>query len=70
MSALVESLSKEIVLKSIGEMSERITMEELFDRIIYLYKIEKGMEQSRRGEGTSIDIIREKTKTWRKEKLS
>jgi hypothetical protein len=69
MPATAEYLSKDTILKSIAEMSDKVSMEELFDRIIYLYKIEKGMEQSRRSEGTPLEIIREKTKTWRKEKL-
>jgi hypothetical protein len=69
MQATADYLSKDTIIKSIAEMSDKVSMEELFDRIIYLYKIEKGMEQSRKGEGSSLDVIREKTKSWRKEKL-
>jgi hypothetical protein len=69
MQATADYLSKDTIIKSIAEMSDKVSMEELFDRIIYLYKIEKGMEQSRKVEGSSLDVIREKTKSWRKEKL-
>lgn len=57
-------------MKSISEMPDRVSMEELFDRIIYLFKIEEGLAQSKRGEGIPIDQIREKMKTWRSEKSS
>lgn len=65
-----DSISKESVLRSINEMPDRVSMEELFDRIIYLFKIEEGLAQSKRGEGTPIDQVREKVKTWRNEKSS
>ena len=65
-----DSISKEAVLKSISEMPDKVSMEELFDRIIYLFKIEEGLAQSKRGEGTPIDQVREKMKTWRNEKSS
>ena len=61
-------ISKESVLKSIGEMPDKVSMDELFDRIIYLFKIEEGLAQSKRGEGTPIEHVREKIKTWRPEK--
>ncbi|MBV6440444.1 MAG: hypothetical protein DYG98_13490 [Haliscomenobacteraceae bacterium CHB4] len=68
--SVLDSISKEAVIKSIGEMPDRVSMEELFDRIIYLFKIEEGLAQSKRGEGAPIDQVREKMKAWRNEKSS
>lgn len=65
-----DTISKASILKSISEMPDQITMEELFDRIIYLFKIETGLEESKRGEGASLDQVRENVKTWRREKSS
>lgn len=65
---LQDYVSKEAVLIAIQEMPDRIPIDELFDKIIYLYKIEVGLAQSKRGEGISIEEFREKIKTWRKEK--
>ena len=58
-------ISKEAVLKSINDMPDKISIEELFDRIIYLYKIEMGLAQSQLGQGVPIESIREKMKTWK-----
>ncbi len=71
MVATSELISKEAVLKSISEIpADRVSIEELFDRIIYLYKIEMGLAQSQRGEGASIEAIREKMKSSKRERLS
>lgn len=61
-------VSKEVVLTAIKEMPEQIPIEELFDKIIYLYKIEVGLAQSKRGEGISLEEMRKKVQTWRKPK--
>jgi hypothetical protein len=71
MLATSELISKEAVLKSISEIpTDRVSIEELFDRIIYLYKIEIGLARSHRREGMSIESIREKMKSWKRERLS
>ena len=61
-------ISKKAVLKSIEEMPDKVSMEELFDKIIYLYKVETGLAQSGRSEGETLEIIREKAKKWGSEK--
>ena len=63
-----DSVSKEAVLIAIQDMPDRIPIDELFDKIIYLYKIEIGLAQSRRGEVISMEEFREKIKTWRNPK--
>ena len=57
-------ISKEAVIKSISEMPDRVSIEALFDKIIYLYKIETGLAQSQRAEGASMEEIRKKVKSW------
>jgi hypothetical protein len=42
-------LSKTKVIKTVKELPESFSMEELFDRIIFLNKIEIGREQSKQG---------------------
>ncbi len=68
MLATSELISKDAVLRSISEIpAERVSIEELFDRIIYLYKTEIGLAQSHLGEGASIEAIREKMKSWKRD---
>ncbi len=59
-------ISKEAVLTALRDMPERISVEELFDKIIYLYKIETGLAQSARREGISFEELQQKRKSWRK----
>ena len=63
---IADVVPKETILNAIREMPEtRLSMDALFDRIIYLYKIEAGLAQSLRGEGNSIENVRENMKSWR-----
>jgi len=59
-------ISKDAVLTALRDLPERISMEELFDKIIYIYKIETGLAQSVRGEGISFEELQQKRKSWRK----
>lgn len=63
-----EFVSKEAVLRSLQEMPERIPIDDLFNRLVYLCKIEIGLAQSERGEGTTLEEIKEKAKSWGREK--
>lgn len=45
-------LSKEKVLDAVKNLLERFTLEDLFERIVLLQKIEIGLEQSRNGQVT------------------
>ena len=66
---IADFVPKETILNAIREMPESsLSMDDLFNRIIYLFKIEAGMAQSMRGEGQSIENVRENMKSWRLEK--
>ncbi len=57
-------LSKEKVLDAVKNLPERFSLEDLFERIILLQKIEIGLEQSRNGQVYSTQEAREKLKKW------
>ncbi len=61
-----EFISKEAILKIVSEMPDKISLDDLIDELIFIYKIEIGLEQSRKGEGTSIEDFRNEIKTWEK----
>lgn len=61
-------ISKEAILKSFKNLPERVSIEEVFDKIIYLYKVEVGLAQSIRSEGETLENFREKVKTWESKK--
>jgi phage-related protein len=59
-------LRKEQVLKSIKELPDQFTIDELIDRVILLNKIDKGVEQSDRQETKSTKEAVEHLKKWLK----
>jgi hypothetical protein len=57
-------LTKEKVYKSLDEMPDKFSLEELMDKIILIHKIELGLAQSEKGEVTSDEQLDEKLKKW------
>ncbi len=57
-------LTKEKVLESIKDLPEHFSVEELFERIIFLQKVEVGLDQSNRGQVNSTAQAREKLQKW------
>ena len=63
-----EVVSKQAILKAISAMPEKIPVDALIDEIMYLYKIEIGLTQSREGRVISLEEVKQKVKKWGKEK--
>lgn len=57
-------LTKEKLLESIQDLPDRFSVEELFERIIFLQKIEIGLEQSEKDEIHSTEEARKKLQKW------
>ena len=51
---------KEKLVKSIKEMPEQFSLDDLLDRIVFLQKIESGLEQSKGGKTNSTAMTKEK----------
>ena len=59
-------LTKEEVLKYINEMPDKFSIDEFFDKILFLHKVETGLEQSKNDNVTPHEEIEEKFKKWLK----
>ncbi len=59
-------ITKENLLKSMENMPDQFTVDELLDRVILLEKIETGLKQSEEGKTFSTDEARKKLKKWLK----
>lgn len=57
-------LSKDKILQTVKELPEQFSIEELFERIILLQKIELGLEQSKSDKVLTTDQARERLKKW------
>ena len=61
---LCNMLTKEKLLATIKELPDEFSVEELFERIILLNKIETGLEQSKKNEGVTTAEARKKLQKW------
>lgn len=59
-------LSRTKVIKTVKDLPDSFSMEELFDRIIFLNKIEVGREQSKAGKTHSTTEAKKKLSKWLK----
>ncbi|GAB1445049.1 MAG: hypothetical protein KF860_01990 [Cyclobacteriaceae bacterium] len=57
-------LTKEKLLQALKDLPDKFSVEELFERVILLQKIELGMEQSDKGEVYSTKKAKEKLRKW------
>jgi predicted transcriptional regulator len=59
-------LTKEKVLKTITEMPDTFSVDDLLDRLVLLQKIENGIAQSDAGKTVSTEQAREALSKWLK----
>ena len=57
-------ITKDLLLKSIAEMPEQINIDELLDRVLFLQKIENGLQESKEGKVTSHESVIKEMKQW------
>ena len=57
-------LTKEKLIQTINELPDSFSVEELFERIILLQKIEIGIDQSKSGEVHSTDEAKERLSNY------
>ena len=59
-------ITKNKLVKSIKEMPDQFSLEELLDRIVFIQKVEAGLEQSKNGKTISTAKAKEKLSKWLK----
>lgn len=57
-------LTRENVIDYIKQLPEQFSLDELMEKLLFIYKIETAMEQSKEGQFTSHGKIKEKYKKW------
>jgi predicted transcriptional regulator len=55
---------KEMVLKTVGELPDDCSIEEIADRIAFLAAVQKGLDQLDRGEGIPHEEIKRQLASW------
>ena len=59
-------IAKDKLVKSIKGMPDKFSLDELLDRIVFLQKVEIGLEQSKTGKINSTEKAKEKLSKWMK----
>jgi len=57
-------MEKKKALKAIEEMSEHFELEELIERLIFIEKVEKGLQQVAEGKVTPHEDVKKMSKQW------
>jgi hypothetical protein len=59
-------LKKETVIQTIEQLGGQFSIDELLDRLIFLNKVEEGLEDIKNGKVLSEDQARERLSKWLK----
>jgi hypothetical protein len=51
-------VTKAKVLETVGAMPEQFNIDELIERLLFIQKVEKGLEQSKRGQVISMKELK------------
>ena len=57
-------LTRAAVLEHIQQLPERFSIDELMERLLFIYKLEQALEQSKSGQVTPHDKVKEKYQRW------
>lgn len=60
-------MTREKVLSTLKELPEEFTLDDLFEKLVVIEKIENGLLQVREGKIISHQEVKEKAKEWRKQ---
>jgi predicted transcriptional regulator len=58
--------TKEKLIKAVEELPDDVSIEDVMERLLFLAKVEKGIEQADKGQTVSHDDVKEKMSKWLK----
>lgn len=59
-------MTKDKVIEAVKELPQEFDLEELIERLIFIDKVEKGLQQLDRGETITHEEVKKVVKSWRK----
>ena len=59
-------LTKEKLLQTINDLPDKFSLDDVFDRLILIQKIDLGFSQSEAGQTNTTDQAKDKLKRWLK----
>lgn len=58
--------TKESIMKALNELADDATIEEAMEKLLFLYKINEGIEQADRGQTVSNEDAKKRIEKWLK----
>jgi hypothetical protein len=59
-------ISKSVLIKSLADMPDKFSIDELLDKLLLIQKIEIGLEQSDKNQGISLEESKKRLERWLK----
>ncbi|MBS1594756.1 MAG: hypothetical protein JST90_10535 [Bacteroidetes bacterium] len=59
-------MTRDKAIETIKSMPEKFELEVLMERLVFMDKVEKGLEQLRNGESSSHEEVKKMVEQWRK----
>ncbi|MEI6817567.1 MAG: hypothetical protein WCL14_13230 [Bacteroidota bacterium] len=59
-------MTKEAVIKVMNDLPNEFELDDLLEKLVFIAKVEKGMQQAREGKVISHDELLKEIKTWSK----
>lgn len=60
------SIEKEVVIKSIQEMPDKVSFDQLLDKLKVLFKLEEGLQDIKNGNFVSLEEAKKRHEKWLK----
>jgi predicted transcriptional regulator len=57
-------MTKEALIKVVNDLPNDFDMEEFLDKLIFMAKIEKGLQQANEGKTTSHEEVMKEARSW------
>ena len=57
-------LTKEMVMNQLKDLPEKFSLDELMEKLLFLYKLETALEQSKNKQTISHEEVKEQFKKW------
>ena len=57
-------LTKEMVIDQIKDLPEKFSLDELMEKMLFLYKLETALEQSKNKQTTPHEEVKDQFKKW------
>lgn len=57
-------LTKEMVIDQLKDLPEKFSLDELMEKLLFLYKLETALEQSKNKQTISHEEVKEQFKKW------